>query len=223
MLVMSKISRSRNKRPDKVRDIPVPTQRRKVKSSDWEQTGPADRGPVDPELIPLYRGHVAVILIIMELFDVATDLRSRLSSSDRLHALISMYFPIFAPAVRSCTQSCKTHIQQFPMLGHKSEHKLLDIRLQLYMMSVDEISVLAILPSACTDDYMDWFLPPTYPRIQNLVNVPCGFHVPVGPPVPLSALMDMIAREVHRDDVGKEEKYDKIANLVKRHYSSGTQ
>ncbi|KAI5667638.1 hypothetical protein M9H77_17491 [Catharanthus roseus] len=52
--------RSRNKRPDVAREVLAPTQRRKkVKSSNWEQTSPADGGPVDPELIPSYGGHVA--------------------------------------------------------------------------------------------------------------------------------------------------------------------
>ncbi|KAI5656432.1 hypothetical protein M9H77_25225 [Catharanthus roseus] len=58
--VMSKISGSRNKRPNVAREVSAPTQRRKkVKASNWELTGPADRGPVDPELIPSYSGHVA--------------------------------------------------------------------------------------------------------------------------------------------------------------------
>ncbi|KAI5658440.1 hypothetical protein M9H77_27233 [Catharanthus roseus] len=48
-----------NKRLDKARDIPAPTQRKKVKASDWEQTCPVEGGPVDPELIPSYGGHVA--------------------------------------------------------------------------------------------------------------------------------------------------------------------
>ncbi|KAI5681896.1 hypothetical protein M9H77_03124 [Catharanthus roseus] len=77
---------SGNKRPDKTRDISVPTQRKKG-------------GPVDPELIPLYGDHVAgpiwhrqsdLSLAFtsggingQEQFDVATDPRSRLSSSDR--------------------------------------------------------------------------------------------------------------------------------------------
>ncbi|KAI5653520.1 hypothetical protein M9H77_30707 [Catharanthus roseus] len=82
-------------------------------------------------------------------------------------------------------------------------------------------SVPAILPSACIDDYMDWFLPRTHPRIQNPVNVPRGFYVPVDPLMPALALMDMIAREVHEDDAGKEEKYDRIADLVRWHYCSG--
>ncbi|KAI5656807.1 hypothetical protein M9H77_25600 [Catharanthus roseus] len=42
MSVMSKIAGSRNKRPEMARDVPTPTQKRKkVKASDWEQTGVA--------------------------------------------------------------------------------------------------------------------------------------------------------------------------------------
>ncbi|KAI5677833.1 hypothetical protein M9H77_08783 [Catharanthus roseus] len=45
---------------DVVRDVPAPTQKRKkVKPSDWEQTEAAEGGPIDPELIPSYGGHVA--------------------------------------------------------------------------------------------------------------------------------------------------------------------
>ncbi|KAI5657631.1 hypothetical protein M9H77_26424 [Catharanthus roseus] len=43
MLVMSKISESCNKRPDKARETPTSTQRKKVKSSDWEQIEQAER------------------------------------------------------------------------------------------------------------------------------------------------------------------------------------
>ncbi|KAI5681406.1 hypothetical protein M9H77_02634 [Catharanthus roseus] len=46
--------RSRNKRPDKAHDVSVPTQRKRVTASDYEQTGPEEGGPVDPELIPSY-------------------------------------------------------------------------------------------------------------------------------------------------------------------------
>ncbi|KAI5658998.1 hypothetical protein M9H77_27791 [Catharanthus roseus] len=57
--VMSKFRGSRNKRPEVAREVPAPTQKRKkVKSSDWEQTEPAEGGLVDPELIPSYGGHV---------------------------------------------------------------------------------------------------------------------------------------------------------------------
>ncbi|KAI5678119.1 hypothetical protein M9H77_09069 [Catharanthus roseus] len=59
MSVMSKISGSCNKRPDKARDVPTPTKRKRVKASDWEQTSPAEGGPIDPELILSYGGHVA--------------------------------------------------------------------------------------------------------------------------------------------------------------------
>ncbi|KAI5653968.1 hypothetical protein M9H77_31155 [Catharanthus roseus] len=107
----SGVTTSRNKRPDKGRNVLVPTQRKKVKSSEWEQTRTAKGGPIDPELITSYGGHVAGCIWHgqdrgllksrlrymsnlglafvgggingQELFDVATDPQSRLSSSDK--------------------------------------------------------------------------------------------------------------------------------------------
>ncbi|KAI5659563.1 hypothetical protein M9H77_28356 [Catharanthus roseus] len=65
-------------------------------------------------------------------------------------AWIYMYFPIFAPAVRPDTQPCKPYIQQYPTLGYKFEHKLLDIRLQLDMMTVDEVRHAGPQTTRCT-------------------------------------------------------------------------
>ncbi|KAI5654790.1 hypothetical protein M9H77_31977 [Catharanthus roseus] len=51
---------SRNKRPEVAHEVLAPTQKRKkVKPSGWEQTEPAEGGPIDPELILSYGGHVA--------------------------------------------------------------------------------------------------------------------------------------------------------------------
>ncbi|KAI5654970.1 hypothetical protein M9H77_32157 [Catharanthus roseus] len=164
-----------------------------------------------------------------------------------------MYFPVFAPAVRPGTQSCKSYIQQYPMLGYKTEHKLLDIRLWLDMMSADEAmysctpypisggtqthqqqdvcceefisggtitwtSVRAIPSSPCTDDYVQWFLPRSHPRIQNPLNIPHGFYVLVDPPILPQALLDLIAREARREDARKEDKFYRITELLTRHY-----
>ncbi|KAI5650316.1 hypothetical protein M9H77_36321 [Catharanthus roseus] len=93
--------RSRNKRPDKVRDVPAPTQRKKAKSSDWALTGPAEGGPINPDLIASYRDILPLERCMLksrsryialtswtlsdseqELFDVTTDPQSGLSSSD---------------------------------------------------------------------------------------------------------------------------------------------
>ncbi|KAI5659329.1 hypothetical protein M9H77_28122 [Catharanthus roseus] len=50
MSVMSKISGSRNKRPDTARDVLAPTQRKRVKASDWEQRGPAEWAFGSPDM-----------------------------------------------------------------------------------------------------------------------------------------------------------------------------
>ncbi|KAI5654312.1 hypothetical protein M9H77_31499 [Catharanthus roseus] len=72
---------SRNKRPDRARDILMPTQRKKVKSG--HVAGPIWRGQSDLGLRFTGRG-----INGQELFDVATDPRSRLSSSDRIASYI---------------------------------------------------------------------------------------------------------------------------------------
>ncbi|KAI5658326.1 hypothetical protein M9H77_27119 [Catharanthus roseus] len=66
-------------------------------------------------------------------------------------------------------------------------------------------SVPAIPASSCTNDYMDWYLPRTYPRIQNLGNIPRGYNVPIAPAMPPKALLDLIARESHRQDIDGDE------------------
>ncbi|KAI5672581.1 hypothetical protein M9H77_12945 [Catharanthus roseus] len=81
-------------------------------------------------------------------------------------------------------------------------------------------SVPVIPPSACTNDYMQWFLPCSHPRLQNPVNIPRGFHVPLDPLMPDRALLDLIAREARRKDAGKKEKFDRITYLLMRHYCS---
>ncbi|KAI5657160.1 hypothetical protein M9H77_25953 [Catharanthus roseus] len=54
-------------------------------------------------------------------------------------AWIYMYFPMFAPPVRLRARLCKPHIQRFVMLGHKTEKKLVDLRIHLDTMTADEI------------------------------------------------------------------------------------
>ncbi|KAI5664477.1 hypothetical protein M9H77_23800 [Catharanthus roseus] len=41
---------------------------------------------------------------------------------------------------------------------------------------------------------------------------------PIDLPMPDRALLDLIASETRREDVGKEEKFDRIADLLSRHY-----
>ncbi|KAI5663197.1 hypothetical protein M9H77_22520 [Catharanthus roseus] len=59
MSVMSKIARSRQKRPEKSHPPTNSMQKKKAKNAGWEQTGPTDGGPQDPILIPSYSGHIA--------------------------------------------------------------------------------------------------------------------------------------------------------------------
>ncbi|KAI5683482.1 hypothetical protein M9H77_04710 [Catharanthus roseus] len=306
MSVMSKFAGSRNKRPEVAHDVPARTQKRKkVKASDWEQTEPAEGGPVVPELIPLYGGHVTgwiwrgqdhgllkcqsryMALIGWEL----TDLQAGpLASGLWYRAWIYLYFSIFAPSFRHSPEGCKPYMQMFPMIGYKNESKLLDICLRLDMMTADEIrwipyrtqdvrdcwvstwhgfiayfdcvepympdwprearrpwnnrmyalrntfiealwlkapshlltktwtNVPAIPGSFCTDDYMDWYLPCTHLRIQNPRNIPSGYNVSVAPAMPPKALLDLIARESHKQDIDGDEFRPRVRDLLRKHY-----
>ncbi|KAI5656937.1 hypothetical protein M9H77_25730 [Catharanthus roseus] len=235
MSVMSKFAGSRNKRPD--------------------VTEAAEGGPVDPELIPSYGGHVAGQIWrgqdrgllkcrsrymaltgfnALELHAVAT---SRQTSQSH-QAWIYLYFPMFAPPFRHSPKGCKPYMQMFPQVGHKSERKLLDIRLKLDLMTADEcipaypiqprearrlpnnrmyvlrntfVEALWLeAPSSCTDDYLDWYLPRSHPRIQNPGNIPIGYNVPVAPAMPPQVLLDIIARECHRQDISSKEFHHRV-------------
>ncbi|KAI5680862.1 hypothetical protein M9H77_02089 [Catharanthus roseus] len=71
MLVLSKIARSRQKRPEKSRPPTNPTQRKKAKNNCWQKTSPADGGPQDPILSPSYNRHI----VGEEHIEVAVPLR----------------------------------------------------------------------------------------------------------------------------------------------------
>ncbi|KAI5649825.1 hypothetical protein M9H77_35830 [Catharanthus roseus] len=135
------------------RDVLAPTQKRKkVKTSDWEQTEAVEGGLVDPKLIPSYGGHVAGrdrgLLKCQSRYMALTgwdptDLQAQplASGSAELHAVdtsrqnsqshqawIYLYFPMFSPPFRHSSEGC-----------YKNENKLLDIRLRLDMMTADEV------------------------------------------------------------------------------------
>ncbi|KAI5658649.1 hypothetical protein M9H77_27442 [Catharanthus roseus] len=78
-------------------------------------------------------------------------------------------------------------------------------------------SVPARPPSSCLEDYMNWFLTRSHSRIQNPSNIPHGFHVLVDPPMLVEALLDLVASEASREDIGKEERLDRVLDLLRRH------
>ncbi|KAI5668868.1 hypothetical protein M9H77_18721 [Catharanthus roseus] len=221
MSVMSKIAGSRQKRPEKSRPPTNPTQRKKSKNEGWEQTGPADGGPQDPVIVPSYSGHVASCIWRGQDRGILKS-RSRYVSltgwtpSDPAVVWIYMYFPMFAPLVRAGARLCKPYIQRFAMFGHETEKKLIDLRIRLDTMTADEAlwleapshlltstwtSIPAIPPTRCTDDYMPWFLPRTHPRIQNPDRLPRGVQLPTIAHITPDVLLDMVARELDRDDI----------------------
>ncbi|KAI5680703.1 hypothetical protein M9H77_01930 [Catharanthus roseus] len=135
---MSKFVGSRNKRPEVARDVPASTQKRKkVKASDWEQTEAAEGGPIDPELIPSYGGHVAGWIWRGQAS--RADAKELEGCWSLLEVWIYLYFPMFASPFTHSSKGCKPYMQMFPTICYKNESKLLDIRLRLDMMTADEV------------------------------------------------------------------------------------
>ncbi|KAI5658713.1 hypothetical protein M9H77_27506 [Catharanthus roseus] len=109
---------------------------------------------------------------------------------------------MFAPPFRHFPEGCKPYMQMFSQIGYKSDIKLLDICLRLDMITADE------------------YLPCTHPRIQNPGNIPSVYNVPVAPVMPPQALLDMIARECHRQDISSDEFRHRVRDLLRVHYNA---
>ncbi|KAI5670862.1 hypothetical protein M9H77_11226 [Catharanthus roseus] len=87
-----------------------------------------------------------------------------------------------------------------------------------HLLTESWTSVPTIPTSFCTDDYIDWYLPRTHPRIQNLVNIPSGYNVPIAPAMPPKALLDLIAHECHRQDIDGDEFRRTVRDLLRKYY-----
>ncbi|KAI5668654.1 hypothetical protein M9H77_18507 [Catharanthus roseus] len=87
-----------------------------------------------------------------------------------------------------------------------------------HLLTESWTSVPAIPGSFCIDDYMDWYLPRTHLRIQNPENILSGYNVPVAPAMPPKALLDLIARECHKQNIEGDEFRRRVPDLLRKHY-----
>ncbi|KAI5671794.1 hypothetical protein M9H77_12158 [Catharanthus roseus] len=87
-----------------------------------------------------------------------------------------------------------------------------------HLLTESWTSVPAIPASFCTDDYIDWYLSRTHPKIQNLGNIPSGYNVPVAPAMPPKLLLDLIAHECYRHDIDGDEFRRMFRDLLRKHY-----
>ncbi|KAI5661936.1 hypothetical protein M9H77_21259 [Catharanthus roseus] len=81
-------------------------------------------------------------------------------------------------------------------------------------------NIPTISPSRCTDDYMPWFLPRTHPRIQNPDRLPRGVQLPTIAPITPHVLLDMVARELDRDDIDDATKVSRASDMIKRYHQT---
>ncbi|KAI5667210.1 hypothetical protein M9H77_17063 [Catharanthus roseus] len=78
----------------------------------------------------------------------------------------------------------------------------------------------ALPPSRCTDHYIPWFLPRTHPRIQNPDRFPRGVQLPTTAPMTLYVLLDMISRELDRDDIDDATKVGRASDMIKKYHQT---
>ncbi|KAI5678554.1 hypothetical protein M9H77_09504 [Catharanthus roseus] len=121
--------------------------------------------------------------------------------SDLVVAWIYMYFPMFAPPVRAGARLCKPYIQRFAMLGHKTENKLIDLRIRLDTMTADEVRL-------------------TPYRSDEISYAPRDVQMPTIAPIILQVLLDMVARELDRDDIDDATKVSSASDMIKRYHQT---
>ncbi|KAI5673981.1 hypothetical protein M9H77_14345 [Catharanthus roseus] len=132
---------------------------------------------------------------------------------------------------------CKSYIQRFAMLGHKSEHKLVDLRIRLDMMTGDKVRWTQYKLEEITDRHRLTYLRRhgqvslLYHHLgaQTLISLPhsskdsesgkapAGVQLSTATPITLQVLVDMISREVDRDDVDDATKIGRISDLIKKY------
>ncbi|KAI5672261.1 hypothetical protein M9H77_12625 [Catharanthus roseus] len=81
-------------------------------------------------------------------------------------------------------------------------------------------SIPTLLPSRCTDDFMPWFLPRTHPRIQNPDRLSSGVQFPTAAPITPHVLLDMISRELDRDDIHDPTKVGRASDMIKKYHQT---
>ncbi|KAI5677373.1 hypothetical protein M9H77_08323 [Catharanthus roseus] len=162
-----------------------------------------------------------------------------------LAAWMYLYFPLFVPPVRAGARLCKPYIQKSSRLrtdlmrlliygllrdrrpANNRVYMVKNVFIEIlwleapsHLLTSTWISILAISPSRCTDDYMPWFLSHTHPRIQNPDRLPRGMQLPTIAPITPQVLLDTVARELDHDDIDDGTKVSRASDMIKRYHQT---
>ncbi|KAI5663261.1 hypothetical protein M9H77_22584 [Catharanthus roseus] len=88
-----------------------------------------------------------------------------------------------------------------------------------HLLTSTWISIPAQPPSRCTGDYILWFLPRTHPRIQNPDRLPRCAIADAAPITP-HVLLDMISRELDREDIDDATKVGRASDMIKKYHQT---
>ncbi|KAI5654837.1 hypothetical protein M9H77_32024 [Catharanthus roseus] len=127
----------------------------------------------------------------------------------------------------------QAYIQRFAILGHKTEHKLIDIRIRPDLMTTDEVRWTPYRPEEITDtvwvDSMhsnSSYSPSGTPFMArgtfssadgDMYQCPCCTTLSVHKRLHALVFVDMISREVNTDDVDSDTKIGRISDMLKKY------
>ncbi|KAI5658942.1 hypothetical protein M9H77_27735 [Catharanthus roseus] len=120
------------------------------------------------------------------------------------------------------------------MLGHKTKNKLIDLRIRLDIMTADEFRWVQCIPAhpirpqehrrpANNRVYMvkNVFIEALWLEAQShLITLPHGVQMPTIAPITPQVLLDMVARELDRDDIDDATKVSRASDMIKRYYQT---
>ncbi|KAI5648502.1 hypothetical protein M9H77_34507 [Catharanthus roseus] len=126
--------------------------------------------------------------------------------------------------------------QRFAMLGHKTENKLIDLRIRLDKMTAnevrwtpyrtDEITDSPICPIGLSDSLggfnafqlILFVLRST--AAQQITGLSRSVQLPTIAPITPHVLLDMVARELDHDDIEDVTKVSRVSDMIKRYHQT---
>ncbi|KAI5648778.1 hypothetical protein M9H77_34783 [Catharanthus roseus] len=138
----------------------------------------------------------------------ATALMSKIAGSKKSKN-DGLDIPVFSYVCTSSetgSEVVQSLIQRFAMLGHQTENKLIDLRIRLDTMTADEVRWTPYRSDEITDS-------PICPigLSDSLGGFPRGVQLPTTAPITPHVLLDMVARELHCDDIDDATKVGRVS------------
>ncbi|KAI5650032.1 hypothetical protein M9H77_36037 [Catharanthus roseus] len=174
--------------------------------------------PSDPAVSDLHISDSSIGINAQDLAGVTDSPHSRLSTEQRAACYVLYLLGSSLFTDKSGNNASRADAKE--LSGCWSLLEALWPEAPSHLLTSTWTSIPAIPPSRCTDDYMPWFLPRTHPRIQNPYRLPRSVQMPTIAPITPQVLLDMVARELDRDDIDDATKVSRASDMIKRYHQT---